>query len=85
MVQGKFDQVIVAYVGVIEIVKAFAQPVCQLRKFLQMPGMEPGVRVLRGVGKGVCKILIQITSFLNPVCFLKLILRERDCNIVFSD
>jgi hypothetical protein len=36
VVQGKLYQVVVAYVGIIEIVKALAQPACQLRKFLQM-------------------------------------------------
>ncbi len=74
-----------AYIGVIEVVKAYAQPVQQLRKFLQVPCMEPGVRILGGVGQCICKVLLQITLFLDPVCLLKLIFRERDGNIVFSD
>ena len=85
VVQGKLYQVVVAYVGVIEVVKACAQPACQLRKFLQVSSVEPDVQVLCGIGKGVCKVLIQIASLLDPVCFLKLILRESDCNNVFSD
>ena len=50
-----------------------------------MPCMEPGVRILGGIGQCVCKVLLQITLFLDPVCFLKLILCERDGNTVFSD
>ena len=85
VVQGKFYQVIVAYIGIIEIVKTYAEPVYKFRKFLQMSCMETCIRVLGGIGKGVCKVLIQITPFFDSVCLLKLILRERDGNIVLSN
>lgn len=85
MVQGKFHQVIMAYIGVIEVVKADTQPVYQLRKFFKMSCMETCIRVLSGISEGIYKVLLQITLFLDSVCLFKLILRERDRNIVFPN
>lgn len=74
MVDGKFHQIIMAYISIIEMVETFTKPICKFRKFLQMTGMESGIRILCRIWQCVGKILIQIEPFLDPVSLFQLVL-----------
>lgn len=67
MVDRKLKQIIVCHICIKEMVKVFTKPCSQLRKFFQMSGMKPAVRILGFVAEGICKIFIQIASLHEAV------------------
>ena len=79
MVDSKLHQVIVAYIGIIEMVEAFAEPVREFRKFLQMTGMESGIRILCRICQHIGEILLQIVPLLDAVCLFQFLLRQSNC------
>ena len=79
VIDGKLHQIIMAYIGVIKVVEALTEPVRKLRKFLQMTGMESGIRVLCCICQRIGEIFIQIAPLFDAVCLFQFLLCQGNC------